>query len=70
VSDARDGLLVPNIGPRGRRRRLLSGVVTLAVGIGLACWAVAAGAPRMWRLLLVVPFWSGALGVLQARART
>jgi hypothetical protein len=70
VTDTRDGSLVPNIGPRGRRRRLLSGIATLAVGIALAVWAVATGAPRAWRLLLVAPFWSGTLGILQSRAKT
>lgn len=61
---------VPNIGPRGRRRRCLSGLLLLALTAGIGLALVAAGLPRWWRLALVMPFWLAALGVFQARGMT
>jgi hypothetical protein len=59
-----------NIVASGRRRRLLLGAGALAVGgIALAV-LVLTGVDPGWRLLLVAPFWFGALGVFQARGRT
>jgi hypothetical protein len=63
------GTLV-NIGPRERRKRLVFGVVTLALGLGLAGGLLGSGAARGWRLSAFIPFWIGALGILQARAGT
>ncbi|HEY3066753.1 MAG TPA: hypothetical protein VGL09_13235 [Methylomirabilota bacterium] len=62
--------IVGNLGPRQRRRRLVMGVVMLAVGVGLVISVVALGAGRGWRLLAMLPFWAGALGLFQARAET
>jgi hypothetical protein len=59
-----------NIGPRERRRRLLAGVAALLVAGGSLAVLIALGVPRAWRVALVVPFWFGALGLAQARART
>jgi hypothetical protein len=61
---------VPNIGPAGRRRRLLTGVVMLTAAAAGAVWLVAADMPRPWRLMLALPILLGLLGVLQARDRT
>lgn len=61
---------VANIGPRGRRRRLLSGIVLFGIGVGLSAFLVWSGQPRAWRLLAFAPFWIGAFGIFQARART
>ncbi len=61
---------VANIGPRGRRRRALLGVAALAAGVAILALLLMLGVDRGWRALLVVPFWVGALGVLQARAHT
>jgi hypothetical protein len=61
---------VPNIGIVGRRRRWQFGAALLAAGVGIAALLVATGAPRVWRLALFLPFWVGALGVLQAREKT
>ncbi len=62
--------LVTNLGARGRRRRYLMGAaglaVTLVVGAGLAL----AGAPLGARLVLFLPLFAGALGLLQARGGT
>ena len=59
-----------NIGPRERRRRLLAGVAALLAAGGGLTVLIALGLPRAWRIALVVPFWFGALGLAQARART
>ena len=59
-----------NIGPRGLRRRVLLGAAALAAGVAILALLLALGVDRGWRALLVVPFWTGALGILQARAHT
>jgi hypothetical protein len=59
-----------NLGPGGRRRRLILGVVMLAVAVAGAVLLLLAGADRGLRALLFLPFWVGALGMLQARAHT
>ncbi len=61
---------VVNIGPRERRKRLYTGVVALIVAFGGLALLVATGVHRAWRVALFVPFWFGALGLAQARART
>ena len=61
---------VANIGPEQRRQRLTFGVSILALGIGLAVVLVAIHAGPLWRLLLFVPFMSGAEGIFQAREKT
>jgi hypothetical protein len=59
----------PNIGPAERRKRVIVGVVALAVCVGAALLLSLDGAPRNWRLLLFLPFWTAALGIFQARAQ-
>lgn len=59
-----------NIGPRERRKRLVSGIVMLAVSLGLAAFLVATGAPRLWRLALLIPFWAAGIGFFQAFDKT
>ena len=61
---------VANIGPRGRRQRMMSGVVGLVVGVGGAVALVLLDTARPWRLAVFVPFLAGAVGVFQARAKT
>jgi hypothetical protein len=61
---------VPNIGPRERRRRLVAGVVMLAIGALAALALALTGAERGWALALLLPFWGGASGVFQAREKT
>ncbi len=58
----------PNIGPAERRKRLIVAVAALAVCVGAALLLSLDGAPRYWRLLLFLPFWTAALGLFQARA--
>lgn len=61
---------IAKIGSRERRRRMRFGVVLLSAGVGLAALLVGLQADRLWRLLLFLPFWAGAVGVLQAREKT
>jgi len=61
---------IPNIGPRERRKRMASGLVTFAIAAGLTVLLVALRADRLWRLVLLLPFWAGAVGVLQATGKT
>lgn len=58
----------PNIGPAERRKRIVVGVAALVVCVAAALWLSLNGAPRYWRLLLFLPFWTAALGIFQARA--
>lgn len=62
--------LATNITPGGRRLRMTVGVIGLLVGLAAYAGLIASGSPRAWRALLFLPFWLGALGVLQARAKT
>jgi hypothetical protein len=61
---------VANIDARGRRRRLISGVVWLAVAVAATVALTALRAGDLWYALLVVPFTLAALGYFQARERT
>jgi hypothetical protein len=60
----------PNIGPRERRKRVRFGVELTLVSAAAAVALVAAGTPRAWRLLLLLPLWMAALGFYQAREKT
>lgn len=64
------GPKLPNLGPGQRRRRLMTGIVGLAVGAVGAVILVAMDAPVGWRVLLLIPFTFGALGIVQARTAT
>jgi len=61
---------VANIGTGGRRMRLVFGVVTLVLAVGLSIGLVLFEADRWWRLTVFLPLLLGAIGIFQARART
>jgi hypothetical protein len=61
---------IANIGAGERRKRLVVGIGALSVGAVIAILLIAIGAPLVWRLPLVFPFYVGALGVFQARDKT
>src|SRR2546427_12275737 len=61
---------VANIGPKGRRRRALMGVVTLSAGIAALVVLLLSGVGRGWRGALFVAVWAGALGVFPGRGPT
>lgn len=59
-----------NIGPEGRRRRLVLGIAMLAASVVLALIFIFNGWSRPWRLLLFLPIFFGMLGLIQARQKT
>jgi len=63
-------IIARNIGAGGRRLRLLMGIVFMAIGVVGAAGIAVGGAPRGLRLALFLPFYLGAVGVLQARDHT
>src|ERR1700689_506358 len=56
---------VCNIGPSERAKRRQTGLVALLASIILMVTLVAIGAPRGWRLLLILPLSAAAIGFLQ-----
>ena len=61
---------IANIGPRQRQRRLVFGLVALAIAAALCAWLIVEDAPRWWRLLVILPLFGAASGVLQYREKT
>ena len=58
-----------NIGPRGRRRRLIFGIVGTLGALAVVALDLAARS-RLWLAAVFVLFFIGALGALQAGAHT
>ncbi len=56
---------VCNIGPAERARRRQAGLFGILTSIVLIVTLIAIGAPRGWRLLLIIPLTAAALGYLQ-----
>jgi hypothetical protein len=61
---------VANIGPAGRRRRLMVGVVGAVVCLLAANWLARGPAPLAWRLALFPAWFVSALAVFQAKEQT
>ena len=61
---------VPNIGLKQRRSRLAVGAFATLAGATLLAALLATEAPRMARVLVALPFWAGAVGILQHREKT
>lgn len=62
---------IPNIGPRQRRRRLASGVFSLALALAAGAFLLRLDDPHLLlRALLAVPLYGAFLGFLQYRERT
>jgi hypothetical protein len=59
-----------NLGAGGRRYRLLMGIVFMTLAVAGGAALVAAGLPRGMRLVLALPFYLGAVGLLQYRDHT
>jgi hypothetical protein len=59
-----------NIGPKETRKRLLTGVIMVAVGVALAAVFSHADVNRGWYSGLFLPFWLGTLALSQARKKT
>ena len=62
--------MIPNIGPGERRKRMRFGVILLGIGVVAAAALLVGGAPRAWRVTLLLPFWGAGLGFFQARDKT
>jgi hypothetical protein len=61
---------IANIGPRERRKRLVSGISALAASVVISFLFVFYGVRPVFRLPLFIPLFVGALGFFQARDRT
>ena len=61
---------VPNIGLRGRRRRLRDGIGWLSVTVALAAVLMSRDAGPWWQLLLFPGWTLAALGWFQAKEKT
>jgi hypothetical protein len=61
---------VANIGPRQRQKRLVFGIVSLALSVGIAWTLVWRAVAVGWRAALFLPLMSAALGFFQWRERT
>jgi hypothetical protein len=59
-----------NIGPVGRRARVIGGAALLVAGVAGAVLLVLGGFARGARVALFAPFFGAALGLLQARDHT
>lgn len=59
-----------NITADGQRQRFVKGVIGVAVGVVAAGALIALSVSPGWLALLFVPFWLGALALLQAREKT
>jgi hypothetical protein len=59
-----------NIGPKEIRKRLVIGIVMVALAVVLAVVFSHAGRSRGWYLTLFLPFWMGILALSQARKKT
>jgi len=59
-----------NIGPRQRRKRILTGTVLLAIGVVVAASLVVTHADRWERLLVFPAFLAAGITLFQVRART
>ena len=59
-----------NIVPRGRRRRLVNGIVLAVLAVAAALWMVRTSAEPLWGVLVFALTWLAALMVVQAREHT
>lgn len=55
-----------NIGPRGRSRRMVAGVLLLMMTAGAVAGLFVLRLHPLWRLTLAVPLWIGIIDVWQA----
>jgi fatty acid desaturase len=71
IDDSEIGeVCIPNISPRERRKRLISGAIMFAISLVILAALITSGASRWWRLLLFLPFAGAASGFFQWRDKT
>jgi hypothetical protein len=69
--DAHTGkVCIPNISVRERRKRLVGGVISFAIGLAVLAALMALGADRWWRLALFPLFAGATSGFFQWRDKT
>ncbi|MDX1676056.1 MAG: hypothetical protein R3314_14775 [Longimicrobiales bacterium] len=61
---------VRNIGAMQCRRRLILGIVGIAVGAAGMAVLLTVDVDRLWRLALFIPLWAGFLGFFQHQEKT
>ena len=61
---------IANISPAERRKRLSFGIIQLVIGLIILAALLIAGADKIWRLALMLPFGAAATGYFQSRDKT
>ena len=69
ISDTAD-LCIPNISAPERLKRLMGGIVSLAISLAMLAALLSTGADRWWRLALFPLFIGAASGYFQWRDKT
>lgn len=59
-----------NIGRKEQRKRLVLGVIVIALTLAATPYFLSGALPRLASLGLALPFWFGSLAVLQALQKT
>lgn len=61
---------LPNINLKEQRKRLIMGIISFALAVGILIALLSSGANRLWRLPLFFLFAGAASGYFQAREKT
>ncbi len=61
---------IANIGPKERQKRLIFGIVSLAVGVVIGLVLLSSDVTAWARIVLFLPFFGGGVGVFQSREKT
>jgi hypothetical protein len=69
-ADSAHQTCIANISPAERRKRLIGGVIPLALALGILAWMLSAHVERLWRLPLFLLFEAAAAGYFQWRDKT
>lgn len=63
-------ICIANISPAERRRRLNFGIIQFVISLIILAALLLAGADKLWRLTLFLPFAAAFTGYFQARDKT
>jgi hypothetical protein len=61
---------IANISPLERQKRLRFGITQFAISLIVLSLLIIFGADHLWRLPVLLLFWSSAIGYFQARDKT
>ena len=67
--ESRD-ICIPNIGANERRKRLVSGIITLIIAAAIGIFLIVNAWAWWTRLILFLPLFSGFIGIFQAKEKT